>query len=163
MKADPQKAADWQRRGVERYQQRQRERAREPRKTARRRDDSDSQWRADAAALYGEWCRACGTTVDIEADHIFPKSQGGKPGGKSDVRNCLFLCHRHHEMKTDGELLIRPEWLTLEQRAYLAEVRWVVWHADGRPSGRGYKHFTAMRPVAPPRKVSFFEEGDGDD
>lgn len=210
--SDPAKAKEWQQRGAERYAERQRQKAREPR-TVRgrddhprnaphlqcpydhdgkgvaphcrcgavwpcpenpvaekaassrrkpRRNDSDAQWREDAVALYGEWCRACGARRRIEADHMFPKSQGGKPGGKSDVRNCLFLCQYHHEAKTNGELLIQPEWLTLEQRAYLSEVGWVRWGDDGRPSGRGYKHFTAMRPVVPPRDVSFFEEGDGD-
>lgn len=140
VKADPQKAREWQRRGAERYAERQRQRAREPQARSRNRKPArnDSEWRADCIAAYGNWCRNCGASP-VEMDHIWPRGQGGK----SDVRNGLPLCPGCHEKKTRGTLLIRPEWLTDDQIEYLAEVRWVRWEADGLPYGRGYKHFAA--------------------
>lgn len=89
--------------------------------------------------MYGEWCRACGSTREIQMDHMWPRGQGGL----SDVRNGLPLCRTHHEQKTNGTLLIRPEWLAEDQVAFLAEIGWVWWDDAGEPQGRGHKHFAA--------------------
>lgn len=76
-------------------------------------------------------------------DHIKPKGQGGK----SDVENGLPLCEEHHRMKTDSEIVIEWAWLDPDQLEYLARVGWVDWDAEGKPLGRGWKHF-GDRPVS---------------
>lgn len=102
---------------------------------------NDGPWRAACVDLYGEWCRACGNSREIQMDHMKPRSQGGR----SDVENGLPLCRTHHEQKTHGTLQIRPEWLTAEQIRYLADEGWVAWDDAGEPHGHGWKHFAPRR------------------
>lgn len=65
-------------------------------------------------------------------------------GGPSVVENGLLLCRTHHEQKTLGRLKIEYRWLDPDQVAWLADVGWVTWDADGQPYGRGWKHFAPM-------------------
>jgi hypothetical protein len=88
-------------------------------------------------AEYGEMCRACGTTREVQADHMKPRAQGGK----NDVANGLPLCREHHEMKTDSKIKIEYEWLEDSHLRYLAEIGWVRWDDEGEPYGNGYRHF----------------------
>ena len=45
----------------------------------------------------GNRCRRCGSTRDLEVDHIFPISKGGK----SDFNNLQTLCHRCNLLKSN--------------------------------------------------------------
>jgi hypothetical protein len=79
----------------------------------------------------------------IECDHIRPKSQGGA----YVVENGGFLCHRHHEMKTNSRLQWRFGWLGQDQVEWLAKVGWVAWgRTTGEPYGLGWRHFKPLRP-----------------
>ena len=49
---------------------------------------SDAEWRRAGEERYGAFCRACGSSKHVEADHMKPRSQGGK----NHVENLLFLC-----------------------------------------------------------------------
>lgn len=118
---------------------------------------SDAEWRAAGVELYGAFCRACGSSKHVEADHMKPKGQGGK----SVVENLLFLCGAWgdcagHARKTAGVLKIDRSWLTDEQVQYLADVGWVVFHADGAITGAGWRHFTNQPEGADmaPRKTA---------
>lgn len=112
-----------------------------------RRDDSG--WRAEVMAVHGEVCAACGDTAHVQADHLWPRGQGGP----SDVRNGLPLCGEFsrntpggcHPAKTNGTIVIEPAWLRPEQIEWLAEVGWVAWDDDGQPYGRGWRHFAPQR------------------
>ena len=85
----------------------------------------------------------CGSSREVQMDHMHPRSQGGK----SVVGNGLPLCREHHEAKTAGTLKISPGWLTDEQRGYLESVGWVAWDENGEPYGRGWKHFHPTHPA----------------
>lgn len=102
---------------------------------------SDGPWRNDVMARRGEVCVSCGTRQHVQADHVWPKGQGGP----NDVRNGLPLCggfgNGCHDRKTAGTIVIEFDWLDDEQRAWLAEVGWVAWDEEGQPYGRGWKHF----------------------
>lgn len=159
LKADPSKARAWQQRGAQKYAARQREKAvEEPqirsenaqlRRSGRGRSSkkkrNDSGWRKEVMALHGERCAACGDTNHVQADHMWPRSQGGP----SHVLNGLPLCGEFsrntpggcHPKKTAGTMVIQPEWLLPEQIEWLAEVGWVAWDDQGQPYGRGWKHF----------------------
>lgn len=166
---DLQRHREWQQRAAQKYAQSARERAvkrqqdqpstdtpvrptdasqgRTRRRKSRR---NDAQWRKDCEALYGSRCivPGCGDPA-IEMDHIKPRSQGGK----SDVENGIPLCGAwsktvpggHHQMKTNGALKFDPDWLTPEQRTYLAKIGWVDWDEDGQPYGEGWRHFTERK------------------
>lgn len=104
---------------------------------------SDADWRRAGADLYGAFCRDCGSSKHVEADHIKPKGQGGK----SHVENLLFLCGAWgdcaaHARKTAGVLKIDRSWLTDEQVEYLDAVGWVRFYPDGAIMGAGWRHFT---------------------
>lgn len=107
---------------------------------------NDSRWRADVLAAYGARCVSCGDTRHVQADHLWPRAQGGP----SDVLNGLPLCGEYsavtrggcHPAKTAGRLLIDPAWLTAAQREFLADGGWVAWDRAGAPYGRGFRHFT---------------------
>lgn len=147
MTADPVKAREWRQRGAANYQRRQREKPHlaAPRKPPRR---NDAPWREDCLAKRGRFCRACwserGATrlqgTRLEIDHIQPRSQGGP----SVVENGLVLCSEHHRAKTESRLLIRYEWLAVDQVLWLAEVGWVAWDDAGQPYGRGWRHFAPL-------------------
>jgi hypothetical protein len=105
---------------------------------------SDGPWRAEVLARYGRGCVVCGDTRWVEADHIWPRSQGGP----SDPRNGIPLCKEHHDDKTAGRLKFKPEWLLPDTMTYLADVGWVTWNDDGEPTGRGWRHFEKMGGTA---------------
>jgi hypothetical protein len=86
----------------------------------------------------------------MEVDHLQPRSQGGA----SVVENGLPLCRGHHAAKTAGRLRIDRGWLDPDQVAWLAEVGWVRWQADGQPQGRGWRHFEARGGSAWPRTTT---------
>jgi 5-methylcytosine-specific restriction endonuclease McrA len=61
-----------------------------------------SAWRrARAAALDrdGHACVMCGSTRDLEVDHIVRK----RAGGTDDLRNLRTLCHEHHHLRTSTD------------------------------------------------------------
>lgn len=97
---------------------------------------NDSAWRAECLEAWGHSCVVCGATP-VQMDHIMPRSQGGE----SIVWNGLPLCEPDHRAKTEHRLLIRPEWLSDGQRAYLRARGWVWWDETGRPCGRGMRSF----------------------
>lgn len=104
---------------------------------------SDAEWRRAGEELYGAFCRACGSSKHVEADHMKPRSQGGK----NHVENLLFLCGawgdcQAHARKTAGVLKIDRAWLTDEQVQYLDDVGWVRFYPDGAIMGGGWRHFT---------------------
>ena len=141
LRVDPEKQRAWQQRGAQKYEARQRKASPRPGRGKVRRlggtRRNDAQWREDVLAAYGRSCVVCATTRWLQADHVWPRGQGGP----SDVRNGLPLCEEHHRAKTEGRLRIRYEWLAEDQRAFLREAGWVWWDADGLPCGRGWKHF----------------------
>lgn len=104
---------------------------------------SDAEWRRAGEERYGAFCRACGSSKHVEADHMKPRSQGGK----NHVENLLFLCGawgdcQAHARKTAGVLKIDRAWLTDEQIQYLDDVGWVRFYPDGAIMGGGWRHFT---------------------
>ena len=104
---------------------------------------SDAEWRRAGEERYGAFCRACGSSKHVEADHMKPRSQGGK----NHVENLLFLCGAWgdcagHDRKTAGVLKIDRAWLTDEQIQYLDDVGWVRFYPDGAIMGGGWRHFT---------------------
>lgn len=103
----------------------------------RRPQRNDSAWRMAVIALRGGYCRACGETRWLQADHLKPRGQGGP----SAVENGLMLCQQHHEQKTNSELTIRFDWLDEDQIEWLEAVGWVWWDESGEPHGRGRRHF----------------------
>lgn len=155
IQSDPAKTRAWQARGAKKYADRQRkepqiqsgnaqlERKGRGRSTKKRRNDSG--WRKEVMELHGEVCARCGDTNHVQADHLWPRGQGGP----SHVMNGLPLCGEFsrntpggcHPQKTASTIVIEPEWLLPEQIAWLAEVDWVAWDEDGQPHGRGWKHF----------------------
>ncbi|WP_354003896.1 HNH endonuclease [Arthrobacter sp. zg-Y877] len=46
----------------------------------------------------GGRCQGCGSTVDIQYDHIIPVSKGGS----SNVENLQILCGKCNRFKSDG-------------------------------------------------------------
>jgi hypothetical protein len=140
----------------------------EPRRPRPRRRD-DSAWREECLGRRGRYCRACpsalqvpgvvvgnkiagfrGMPIPLEIDHVWPRSQGGP----SVLENGLVLCRKHHGEKTAGRLRIEPGWLDADQVAWLADVGWVEWQADGQPRGRGWRHFEARGGSAWPRTTA---------
>ena len=121
---------------------------------------SDAEWRRAGEERYGAFCRACGSSKHVEADHMKPRSQGGK----NHVENLLFLCGAWgdcagHDRKTAGVLKIDRAWLTDEQVQYLDDVGWVRFYPDGAIMGGGWRHFTDTTkqkedPMVPPRKTT---------
>lgn len=151
LKADPAKMKAWQARGAKKYADRQRNQPQRPglarsgRGRSSKKKRNDSGWRREVMALHGEVCASCGDASHVQADHLWPRGQGGP----SHPLNGLPLCGEFsrntpggcHPKKTAGTMLIRPEWLLPEQVVWLAEVGWVAWDADGQPYGRGWRHF----------------------
>lgn len=101
---------------------------------------NDGPWRSQCLEKRGAWCRVCGYSGRVEIDHVFPRSQGGP----SVVENGLPLCPTHHQAKTESRLRFRFEWFDADQIAWLEEVGWVSWDADGQPAGRGWRHFEPL-------------------
>lgn len=118
-------------------------------KRSKKKPRNDSGWRAEVMARYGPACVRCGDRAHVQADHMWPRGQGGP----SDVRNGLPLCGEFsrntpggcHPMKTASTIVIEPDWLAQEQIDWLAEVGWVAWDEHGQPYGRGWKHFAPQR------------------
>lgn len=108
---------------------------------------NDGPWKAEVHRRYGVVCVSCGATRDVQADHIWPRGQGGP----SDPRNGLPLCgdfsdtgENCHGRKTASTMVIRHEWLQQEQIDFLADAGWVRWDEDGQPHGRGWRHFAPI-------------------
>ena len=161
MNRDPEKHRAWQRRGAANYAAKQRERGRSPQKRSEkgaprrsplssRPKRNDSGWRAECIEKRGAWCRACGFSGRVELDHIVPRSQGGP----SVVENGLPLCPSDHQAKTESRLRFRFEWFDADQIAWLEEVGWVSWDADGQPAGRGWRHFEPLTTKQTARRAS---------
>jgi hypothetical protein len=120
-------------------------------KNRKRPKRNDAPWREECLTRRGRYCRACGAggpaevagappfqrPARLEVDHIKPRGQGGP----SVVENGLVLCASHHQAKTESRMVIRPEWLELDQLDWLKAVGWVWWDELGQPQGRGWKHF----------------------
>lgn len=138
---DPDKHREWQERSARRYADRRREKqstaALHSVDNRKRKTRNDGPWRKEVMATYGERCRSCGSTRWVQADHIWPRSQGGP----SVVENGLPLCRECHDAKTASRLLIQWSWLEDAQIAWLASVGWVAWDQAGQPYGRGCRHF----------------------
>lgn len=49
------------------------------------------------AARDGRKCKVCGSTRQLELDHILPVSKGGK----TEVKNLQLLCHEHNREKAN--------------------------------------------------------------
>lgn len=106
---------------------------------------NDSGWRAEVIARRGGFCRSCGDTGHVQADHIWPRSQGGP----SVVENGLMLCGEFsrntpggcHPAKTEHRMLIERSWLDPDQIDWLRDVGRVWWDADGQPHGQGWRDF----------------------
>lgn len=145
---DPEKAQAWRERSVANARRNRESKVRTvPLAKPRRIRRNDAPWRNEVMATYGATCRSCGDTAHPQADHMMPRSQGGP----SVVENGLVLCGEFsrvtpggcHPAKTASRIVIRPEWLTPPQIAWLAQVGWVAWDDDGQPYGRGCRHFAA--------------------
>lgn len=153
LQVNPAKAREWQQRSrkplartpMKRTAPASRPREAKPEKPSTRKPRrNDSGWKAEVHARYGHACVSCGARRHVQADHIWPRSQGGP----SDPRNGLPLCGEFsetgldcHGRKTASTMLIRPEWLAPDQIAYLEDVGWVAWDEKGQPHGRGWRHF----------------------
>jgi hypothetical protein len=66
-------------------------------------------------------CRACGSTHNLEAAHIVPRSQVHASGGGEDPRNIIILCTRCHVAQHAGRLELLPI-LTYEEQGYVASL-----------------------------------------
>ena len=149
LRTDPAKQRAWRTRGAQSYAGRADEIRGAARRSARRRRRNDSAWRQQVIDLHGHACAACGDTSHVQADHLWPRGQGGP----SHPLNGLPLCGEFsattpggcHPLKTASILRIQPEWLLPAQVDWLAEVGWVTWDEHGQPLGRGWRHFTARR------------------
>lgn len=97
---------------------------------------NDSQWRNECIALYGDWCRRCKRT-GVQMDHMIPRSHGGP----SVVENGLLLCRDCHQDKTDHKLLVKYEWLTVEQVEWLKVNGYAWWDDEGEVHGERRRIF----------------------
>ncbi len=68
--------------------------------------ERDRVFRRDALELYGWICGVpgCGCRVDLQVDHIVPRSRA--PARRWDPENVVPLCVGHHRLKTNGVLSI---------------------------------------------------------
>ncbi len=98
---------------------------------------NDGPWRNEVMETFGSWCRCCKRNGDVQADHMRPRSQGGK----SVVGNGLPLCDQCHRNKTEHRMLVRPEWLEPQHFTYLKESGWAWWDEAGEVYGEGRKSF----------------------
>lgn len=98
---------------------------------------NDSKWRATCLVRRGAWCRACGTSRDLQCDHMVPKAHLGP----SVVENGLILCRRCHQLKTDHRLLIQRGWLGEDQVSWLRDTGNAVWSPEGVVSGQRCRLF----------------------
>jgi hypothetical protein len=156
LKADPAKTAAWQARSRKAAQTASKPLARSRAPKATKKARNDSPWRAEVERRRGLYCRACGDVTSLEADHIWPRGQGGP----SVVENGGFLCGPWsrcssfdggcHKAHTEMKLLWRKEWLDDDQIEWLKEVGYVWWDEDGVPQGRGARRFarTGAAPAA---------------
>ena len=51
--------------------------------------------RAKVFAAYNDCCAACGSPLDLEADHVHPRNAGGS----DDFENLQILCHHCNNRK----------------------------------------------------------------
>lgn len=155
LRSDSAKLQDWQRRGVETYQNSRRNREPIPRSAIavpktrlsravsgkapnRKPARNDGPWRRAVIALRGRVCRRCGATNDLQADHVMSRSQQGP----SVVENGMMLCREPcHRLVTENKIQYEYDWLDPDQIVWLAEVGYVAYDDDGIPYGRGLRNF----------------------
>lgn len=110
------------------------------RQSARQREDR--RYREVVLVLRGPVCRSCGSTRDVQVDHLV-----GRVGeARLAVENGTPLCGdfgdgRCHPRKTANQLLIQRGWLDPDQVEWLAKRGYVVWDDDGSVSGRNHRIF----------------------
>lgn len=123
-----------------------------PKGEARQRRDArlreDAAWRAECFRIRGSVCRGCGSTRDVQMDHIV-----GRVGSdRLALGNGLPLCGdfgdgRCHPRKTARQLLIQRDWLDQDMIDWLACEGYAVWETDGTVSGRHCVRFARILPV----------------
>lgn len=143
LRADPATIRAWQQRSQAAALERRRHGGhRVSQSIGRRRDDGP--WARQCLEVYGPWCRACGSTGQVQVDHLIPRAQGGP----SILENGLILggpfgcgCH---DLKTAHRLLIKREWLTAATVSWLGVVGHVWWDDSGEVWGRHRKLFAPI-------------------
>lgn len=79
-------------------------------------------WEAAHAKIREEGaCRACGTTQNLDACHVIPRSRLTAQEGAEDPRNIVPLCRRDHESQHSGRLELLGL-LTLQEQGYIASL-----------------------------------------
>lgn len=79
-------------------------------------------WAAARAKVEAEGhCRACGSTQNLEAAHIVPRSRIGPLGAAEDPRNIVPLCPQCHRDQHAGALELLPL-LRLDEQGYAASL-----------------------------------------
>lgn len=58
---------------------------------------------------YGRACYVCGTTEDIQVDHIIPYSV--RPDLEFELENCRPICGLHNKEKSNKTTAIRLTWI----------------------------------------------------
>lgn len=66
-------------------------------------------------------CRACGSTVGLQAAHIIPRSRIHADGGGESADNVICLCRDCHAAQHAGRLELLPM-LTLEEQGFAASL-----------------------------------------
>ena len=102
----------------------------------------DAQWRDLVYQLRGRYCRSCGGGVDVQVDHMIPRS----PATRWEPCNGLPLCGdfgggRCHPRKTAHQLLIQRGWLDPDQIEWLRASGLAEWLPDGSVTGRHCRIF----------------------
>lgn len=67
----------------------------------------------DLARLHAQPCAACGTTEDLQVDHVIPLARGGRHA----IGNLQMLCRTHNQQKLD---LLQTEWKYQMKRRRMA-------------------------------------------
>lgn len=71
-------------------------------------------WMAEAREKLGGCCAVCGTTENLEFDHIDPavksftlsSSRPSRSAWDAEVAKCQLLCYEHHKEKTAREMRV---------------------------------------------------------
>lgn len=109
---------------------------------------NDSGWRQQVLEARGERCRSCGTTRDVQVDHVVPRSQGGPSVVENGTPLCGPFGNGCHPAVTEKRLLIQPEWLDDDQIAWLEENGHVWWDEEGEVYGRLRRSFARKRKTS---------------
>lgn len=105
---------------------------------------NDTQWRNDCLEARGERCRSCGTTMNVQMDHMIGRGQGGPSVLENGLPLCGPFAKACHDRKTAGLLKIRREWLDSDQVAWLELAGHAIWLPDGTVAGRHNVLFAAV-------------------